>query len=599
MIRRAALPVVVVCLVYGFWLSPDFGRIAAGVAIFLYGMLALEDGFRSFAGGALDSVLRRSTDRRWKSLAFGVVSTTLVQSSSLVTLLTISFLSSGLISLGGAIGIVFGANLGTTTGAWLVAGLGLKVSLSLYAMPMLVIGVLLVFQRGAVVKGSGYVLVGIGLLFLGIDYMKVGFEAFRDSIDLARYSVDGVRGLLLYTALGIAATVIMQSSHAVLILILAALAAAQVGYDNALALAIGSNIGTTVTAVVGSLGANPDGRRLAAAHLVFNLSTALVALLFIDQFKLLVEWIGGALGLVDDTMRLALFHSLFNVTGLALMLPLAGMLERQLERRFKAPSPAVAQPRYLNAAVKQFPAAAIEALHNETARLYDTAERIIAHALCIHRDDVHSQRPMVEVVAASRKIIREDINEKYAQNVKALYGAIVEFVSDVTALADSRQVDELHRLRAAGARVVEAVKAVKHLQKNLLVQMRSPNPVARAQYDRIRQLVAGTLRAVGGMRATAGGDLTVSAWDEARLALARSDIVTDGTLDRLIRDRSITPTLATSLMNDYGYAYRACDNLLEAARVLFIDLREPSRRAESALALDDAEIAALAGKDQH
>ena len=184
MLRRIFLPVIVVILTYGLWVSGDFSEIAAGVALFLFGMLGMEQGFRLFSGGSLQHLLNHTTDRLWKSLGFGLVSTTLMQSSSLVSVITISFLSAELISLAAGIGIIFGANLGTTTGAWLVAGYGLKVKLSIYAMPLLAFGVILIFQRSKVLHGIGYVLAGIGFLFLGIHHMKEGFEAFKHGIDL-------------------------------------------------------------------------------------------------------------------------------------------------------------------------------------------------------------------------------------------------------------------------------------------------------------------------------------------------------------------------------------------------------------------------------
>ena len=153
MLRKAILPTILLVLAYGFWISPDFKEISAGVAIFLFGMLALEEGFKAFTGGLLERLLRRTTSGLWKSLTFGIVSTTLMQSSSLVSVITISFLSAGLIGLAAGIGIIFGANLGTTTGAWLIAGFGLKVKISAYAMPMLVFGIILVFQKSRSLKG--------------------------------------------------------------------------------------------------------------------------------------------------------------------------------------------------------------------------------------------------------------------------------------------------------------------------------------------------------------------------------------------------------------------------------------------------------------
>ena len=263
MLKKIFLPTIMLILAYGFWVSPDFKEIAAGVSIFLFGMLFLEEGFKAFTGGVLEKLLQRTTDKTWKSLLFGVVSTTIMQSSSLVSVITISFISAGLVTLVAGIGIIFGANIGTTTGAWLVAAFGLKVKISAYAMPMLVFGIVLSFQKSKYLKGMGAVLAGLGFLFLGIHHMKEGFEAFKDSFDLASLAVGGYPGLFLFAAIGAAATVVMQSSHATLVLILTALAASQVTYENALALAIGANVGTTITAIIGSLSANVQGKRLA------------------------------------------------------------------------------------------------------------------------------------------------------------------------------------------------------------------------------------------------------------------------------------------------------------------------------------------------
>jgi len=317
MLRKTILPSILILLAYGFWISPDFKGISAGVAIFLFGMLSMEEGFKAFTGGTLESILRKTTDKYWKSLSFGIISTTVMQSSSLVSVIAISFLSAGLISLVAGMGIIFGANIGTTTGAWLIAGLGLKVKISAYAMPMLVFGIILVFQKSKSLKGIGYILAGLGFLFLGIHYMKEGFEAFKSTIDLTQFAVSGYPGLFLFAGIGIFATVVMQSSHATLVLILTALAAGQITYENALALAIGANVGTCITAILGALSANVEGKRLAAAHLIFNVSTGVIAIVFISQFLWGVEYISAMVGIADDdyTLKLAVFHTLFNITG--------------------------------------------------------------------------------------------------------------------------------------------------------------------------------------------------------------------------------------------------------------------------------------------
>ena len=297
MLRKLLLPIIFLIMGYGFWISAEFKTIAAGVAVFLFGMISLEEGFKTFTGGTLEKILRASTSNTPKSMAFGVVTTSIMQSSSLVSVITISFLSAGLLELASAIGIIFGANLGTTTGAWLVAGFGLKVNLSSYAMPMLVFGVILMLQQAKNLKGAGYVLAGLGFLFLGIHYMKDGFDTFGQGINLAEYAMTGYPGVFVFAGVGILVTVVMQSSHATLVLILTALAAGQVSYENALAVAIGSNVGTTITAIIGALSSGVDGKRLAVAHLIFNVTTGLIAVLGIYHLIIAVDWISGHLGI--------------------------------------------------------------------------------------------------------------------------------------------------------------------------------------------------------------------------------------------------------------------------------------------------------------
>ncbi len=215
--------------------------------------------------------------------------TAFIQSSSLVSVITISFISAGLITLAGGIGLIFGANIGTTATAWLVAGFGLKIKISILAMPMLIFGIIFSFQKSNSLKGIGNILTGLGFFFLGIYFMKEGFDVFSTYFDLTIYAVPGFWGVVIYTGIGIFITTILQSSSASLALVLTALSAGQIEYENALALAIGTNIGTTITALIGSVGSNIAGKRLALAHLIFNLITGIVALSLIYPLARLVD----------------------------------------------------------------------------------------------------------------------------------------------------------------------------------------------------------------------------------------------------------------------------------------------------------------------
>ena len=591
MFRKILLPVIFLVLGYGFWLSPDFKEIAAGIAIFLFGMLSLEEGFKVFTGGLLEKLLQRTTDRIWKSLSFGIVSTSIMQSSSLVSVITISFLSAGLIPLIAGVGIVFGANLGTTTGAWLLAGFGLKVKISAYAMPMIVFGVILVFQRIKEMKGFGYILSGLGFLFLGIHHMKAGFEAFADGIDLAAYSVSGYPGVFLFVGLGIAATVVMQSSHATLVLILTALGAGQVTYENALALAIGANIGTTITAIIGSLGSNVEGRRLAGAHLIFNAVTALVAIIFIYRLAHLVDTTSSLLGISSDnhTLKLAVFHSIFNALGIIIMLPFLKPMVRFLERLLKPRRGVTATPNYLNEASTGLADTAIMAVRRETLHLYENAFEIICEALRVRPGDVRSDQPVRELVEKNSLKTSISIDEKYEALVKGLYSDIVTFASKTRSHLTEEQAEELYALRTAGRDIVEAIKGTKHLQKNLDRYMGSSHETVKAEYFDIRVRLVALLRQLEAIRLEGNDSVTSVSLDSLMADVEEEERQCDNRLDRLIRKEYISATIATSLMNDNSYTRQVSEKLVNMAGVLFAAGDLESMAAERSVLLDPDE----------
>jgi phosphate:Na+ symporter len=595
--RPLLLTAVFLVLGYGFWVSPDVKEIAAGIALFLFGMISLESGFKAFTGGALEIMLRRSTDRLWKSVAFGLGSTTLMQSSTLVSLITISFVSAEMISLAAGIGIIMGANLGTTTGAWLIAGLGLRVDIAAYAMPMLVFGVILLLNRSRELKGVGYLLLGIGFLFLGIAYMKEGFDALQEGFDLSAYAVPGLAGLLLFTAIGMAVTVIMQSSHATLLVIIAALAAGQVTYDNALALAIGANLGSAFTTALGGLTANLGGKRLAVAHVLFNVMTAAVAIALIDQMVWAVDRISDLIGIAegDFLLKLALFHTLFNLLGVVLLAPFVRQLERALIRYVHFVPPPAEQPRFLFPEALETPATAVTAVRNEVAHLYDNAHVLISHGLSLRRRVIDSDASLSDAVRSTRRIMPLDVDDVYEKKIKSLYSAIVAFIGDVQGRETPQQwTDQLYSLQEGSRDIVEAVKAMKHLHKNLSRFGVSPNPPVREHYDALRIQIAKLLREIRELRTEEPGAITSLSLDSLKLALERSSRERLDSINRMIRDRRIPPHIATSLLNDEAYAYEIGEKLIEAAHALLLSDEPGDRIAEEVLALDDREIERIA-----
>lgn len=589
-----------------FW-SADVQQIGAGVAIFLFGMLSMDEGFRSFTGGTLEKLLSVSTDRIWKSLSFGIVTTSLVQSSSLVSVITISFLSSGLLDLTQGIGIIFGANIGTTTGAWLVSAIGLKVNISAYAMPMLMVGIVLIMQHMKTLKGLGHILTGLGFLFLGIHFMKEGFEAFRSTIDLSAYALTGWKGLWLYTLFGVAATVIMQSSHATLVLIITALAANQISYENAIALAIGANIGTTVTALIGAIGAKAAGKQLAAAHLIFNGVTAFVALFALQSLIQMVDYLSNIFGIADDqyALKLSLFHTIFNVLGVVIMLPFIQLLSKGLkrliggDRRHQLSLPAHREdrrvedikPLYISKVVMSHPDTALKAIIDEITRLWDNTVAVVSYALYLNREDVESEVPM-DLIFMNSEVHENttDVETLYLRYIRPLNTSIIEASNRMPKALSKGQSEMLFELKLACRDLVSAVKDVKHLQKNVLKYHQVDNPVLQAQYLHFRMQLAMLLHNLQNILNIPVEEEALLAFSAEQAKLQKNDIVRNGQLDQLIADGKIPSSLITSLMNDSQYCLDIGNQLIKMAQSLYWSHSGSEHSAMKDLILEDEEV---------
>jgi len=596
MLRSFLLPLILLILAYGFWISPDFKEISAGVAIFLFGMLTLEEGFKSFSGGTLENILQKSTNKLHKSISFGFIATAIMQSSSLVSVLTISFIGAGLIGLTQGIGIILGANIGTTTGAWLMAGFGLKVKISAYAMPMLVFGIILIFQKAKALKGMGYILAGLGFLFLGIHYMKDGFEAFKASVDLASFAVDGFKGLMIFIGIGILATVIMQSSHATIVLILAALSVGQITYENALALTIGANIGTTITAVIGSLSSNIDGKRLAGAHFIFNIITAIIAIVFIDQLMSIVTIISDLLGIDKDnhTLRLAVFDSFFKIMGVIIFIPFVDKLVNFLQKTIILSKKDLNglqedNAKYLNDSVLALPSTAMAAIKRETFHLYENAFEIISHGINVKRRNILSTMPIEQVIEENYSTSKIDIDDFYNRKVKGIYGEIIDFSTRAQTNMTPEEIDQLFRLKLANKDIVEAIKDTKHLQKNLVLYSNDKNEYIRDEYKNMRKDLVVLLRSINTISTTQEEEKVLMLLSKVKLHAQKYDFISNGTLDNLIRNGLITNKMATSLMNDSSYAFDISKKLISMAEILY-------NRENNDLLIDDEDVHKILNK---
>lgn len=340
-----------------------------GIGIFLVGMILLSDGLKAAAGGALRSILERFARTPLRAILSGAGVTALVQSSSATTLTTIGFVSAGLLTFPQAVGLILGANLGTTSTGWLVSLIGLKVNVATLALPLVGVGALMsLLGRGRWTHG-GMALAGFGLIFVGIDVLQTGMESVADRIDPSVLPGPTLLGALVLVLAGAALTVVMQSSSAAVATTLTALHAGGIGLEQAALLVIGQNLGTSVKAVLAAIGGGVPVRRTAAAHVLFNVITAGLALLLLPLL------LRGALVLVgpdDPAVAIAVFHSAFNLLGVLVLFPVLGRFAALVERLIPERRPLLT--RNLDPSVARVPEVAVEAARRSTLR---TAEVLL------------------------------------------------------------------------------------------------------------------------------------------------------------------------------------------------------------------------------
>lgn len=557
--------------------SSDFALIASGIAVFIVGMFFMEDGFRLFTGGVLSKILQRTTDTVFKSVLSGFIATAVVQSSSLTSVIAISFVTAELISLSQAIGIIFGANIGTTATAWIVATFGMKIKISAYATPMLVFGVIFSFFKSKSYRGFGNILLGLGFIFLGISFMKEGFETLKSGIDLASYAVPGLFGIAVYVMVGAIATIIIQSSSATMALIITAVATGQIDYQNSIALAIGANIGTTVTAMLGALTSNYNGKRLAVAHLIFNLVTALFAIVFIYVLQDLVDIISGVVGIRDDdiALKLSMFHTIFNVAGVLIVTPFISQLVKFLEKLFVYKGEKRGRPMYLDHEVIKTAGPALSALKKETMHLYDIASHTIVKALRMNHEDVYSEKELRQVVEKVRAT-DVDINDVYEGRMKRLYSTILHYAVMAEPNMVKEQRREVYRIKLASREIIEAVKDIRELQKNLNQYMGGDNRAIKEEYNFLRHNLAYALRQIQELREKPGDRAVIETLSDAKEKNKKLDEIEAKRLSILLREAKITEHMASSLMNDSSYARMVAKNLFKSAAILWIEGEEAS-----------------------
>lgn len=574
-LKRYSLVVVIILMLYFLVVFPEIAQILAGVAILLIGMMNLSTGFKSFSGGLLEKILTKSTDTRLKSIVFGVVTTMLMQSSTLVSVISISFLSANLITLAQGIGIIFGANLGNSAGSWLIVGLT-SINISILAIPLIVCGTVLNFQKDKVFKGIGLIFVGLGFFFLGVDYIKGGFESYKEIMDLSRFNFDGFKGVVIFVGLGALMTGIVQSSHATLAIIISALVSGQIGFENALAATLGTSVGGVVTAVVASLSANIEGKKLAIANCIFNFTIAIIVVAFFPYFVNLVNIVAGFLGLSEDNVALktALFHTLFNLVGVIFISLFIRQIVYFLDKTIKAPRDReMDAPLYLDENLIEYPDTAIDALQKESMHLYNNAYAMIAHTIGFNRSDIRGKESFDTIVKTKKWFSGNvDLDYLYKRKIKVLFDAIMEFSTKAQRYVEDEDKNRrIYSFKLATRNIAEATKNLKLIQANMKVYSVSANPYLAGQYNAMRKDLGELLRSIEELKLMKDE----SAYVILKQIRAAKDMPKEfdqnimKDVENLIAEEKISATNATSILNDSSFVADIATGLMEAVEVIF------------------------------
>jgi phosphate:Na+ symporter len=307
-----------------------------------------------------------------------------VQSSSAVIVAILGFVNAGLLTLAQSVWVVFGANVGTTVTGWLVALIGVKFNIDLFALPLIGGGMILrlVFGGSSRSGATGMALAGFGAFFLGVQVLYTTFESLGEAIDLSVVVADRFTGDLLFFGIGIALTLFTQSSSAAMAIVLTAAAGGAVPLEFAAAAVIGANVGTTSTALFAAIGATPNAKRVAASHIMFNVAAAAAALPLLPLLLPAVDLLREALGFAAaPATALALFHTTFKLLGVVLMLLFSGAMVRELERRFRSEEEDLAALRHLDATLLAVPELSLAGVARETQHLGDVARSAARKAI--------------------------------------------------------------------------------------------------------------------------------------------------------------------------------------------------------------------------
>jgi len=454
----------------------DAWKFLAGLGLFLYGMGQLEMVLKTVSGRSLKLFLKRNTQNLFKSIVGSAIITGIVQSSSVVSLIVLAFVESGIITFRNAMGVILGTNLGTTLDSWIVASIGFKLDIDSYALSIIAITSICMFffQKRKKLYNLFAVFFALGILFLGLGYMKDGAMELVKGVDLKSYSAYGT---FVFVIIGFIITTIIQSSSATVAITLTAIYSGVLDFPSAAAMVIGSEIGTSIKLLLLGSKGSADKKRVAYGNFYYNIFTAAIAYIFMHWIIYVIE---QYIGIQDHLIGLVFFQTTINTLSIVLFVPFLNIFSKWLEKRFQSEHDR--HNSYISDNLPVLPVIAIDALRNEVHQLLNKSRKF-------SRQLLNFEAPANQGLFDNLKALAQtpvNIEEEYYK-LKQTEGDILEYHTLILENNPGKQDSNLMQLYVnAGRQSVYAAKAIKDIAHNLKEFNASANEILFGQCQLIQ-----------------------------------------------------------------------------------------------------------------
>lgn len=465
--------------------SFDIWKLLAGVAIFLLGIKFLEESLRQLAGRRFKLYLKKQTSGKLRAITGGAIVTGVLQSSSLVSLMVLAFVGAGVIPMQNALAVILGANLGTTLDSWLVATVGFSVNIENIALPVAGLSGLgyAVFNKESKWYNWSRFFLGFSFLFVGLGYMKTGMEGFVTGANFQQFEHAPI---IIFFVAGLIITTLIQSSSATIAITLSALHAGAITLTGAMAIVLGSEVGTTVKLFLAGIKGTAEKKRVALGNFIFNGINVLLVLIFLVPVNLLITQV---IKIENDLYALVFFQTLVNLLGIIIFYPLLGTVARFLEKRF---THAGDETLFIHKASPAETATALFAMQKESSHFLHAVLNF--SRACFGLEDIHNGN-----VEIHKSFLGKPRPEKYAY-IKFLHGELHSFYIQVQKnCTEPEELNELNQLISSVRNTMYAAKSIKDALPDIEQLRNSSNDIKYNFYLQNRDSADNFYRKIAGL----------------------------------------------------------------------------------------------------